>query len=94
MTSRVRWRNFIPVRLRERMAGHLNRRTRVPQMLSEAEDLFWHEEFLFRLDTTSGDPIWEPPVTPRGTGTLETETRDILRELSDLRRILGDGDSR
>jgi hypothetical protein len=94
MTSRVRWRNFIPVRLRERMAGHLNRRTRIPQMLSEAEDLAWQEEFLFRLDTTSGDPIWEPPVTPRGTGTLETETRDILRELSDLRRILGDGDPR
>ena len=74
------------------MAGYLNRRTRLPQLLSEAEDLSWQEEFLFRLDTTSGDPNWEPPVTPRGTGTLETETRDILSELSDLCRILGAGD--
>ena len=42
-----------------------------------------------RLDATVGGPIWTPPVIPRGTGTLESETESIVRELTDLRRFLG-----
>ena len=82
-------RKIIPASLRERAARFLDRRTRESSIPDQAVDTWWINEFIMRLDATVGGPIWTPPVIPRGTGTLESETESIVRELTDLRRFLG-----
>jgi hypothetical protein len=82
-------RNIIPASLRERAARYLDRRTRESSIPIQAADSWWISEFIMRLDATVGGPIWTPPVIPRGTGTVDSETESIVRELTDLRRYLG-----
>jgi hypothetical protein len=87
--SKSTLRTVIPASLRERAARFLDRRTREATIPDPSADTWWVDEFIARLDSTVGGPIWKPPVIPRGSGTLDSETEAIVEELAELRRFLG-----